>query len=473
MSKPNRPVYVIGVGSTAYIKPRGLYDYPELALEATTKALLDAGINYDDVEAAFAGYCYGDSTCGQRALYALGMTQIPVVNVNNNCSTGSSALWLARQMVASGLHDCALAVGFEKMAPGSLGSNFTSHTNPIDLTMMMTAETRGISIGPGAAQIFGNGGQEYVEKFGASWEDIAQIASKNHTHSVVNPYSQFRNGMSVEEVLKDKQVTDYMTRAMCCPTSDGSSAAVLASEEFVKKHNLQNQAIQIAAMAMHTDSPNLYKNKSSMELTGLDMTRKCAEDVYRDAGITPDDVKVIELHDCFAANELLVYDGLKLTSPGKAHEICRRGDNTYGGKWVINPSGGLESKGHPLGATGLGMTFYLVNQLRGWGGDMQVDACRPEKATPGGKGPYALLHNLGLGGAAVMAAFVRPSFYKQGGEDGRSRLGYNHGGEYRKVTPEDVAKVRSKTAYSPYAATPGMKLEKPKRRDAKPNRANL
>jgi len=447
---PSRKTYIIGVGKTKYEKPRNRIGYEELGLQAATKALLDAGINYDEVEQAYVGYVYGDSTCGQRALYALGMTQIPIINVNNNCSTGSSALYLANSMVQSGAVECAMALGFEKMNPGSLKNAFDDRTNPLDLTMATMANTVGTTAGPPAAQIFGNGGNEYCQKYGATWEDIGAIASKNHEHSTRNPYSQFTNAMPLDQVMKDKKVTNYLTRAMCCPTSDGGACTIVASEDFVKAHGLQNQAIEIAALAMTTDSPKLYE-KSSIELTGADMTRRAAKEAYKRANIQPGDsrLRVVECHDCFAANELLLYDSLGLAEPGKAHEMVRRGDNTYGGKYIVNPSGGLESKGHPLGATGLGNVFYLVTQLRGWAGPMQVKDIVPGEST---QDPHALMHNLGLGGSCVVGLFKRPAFYKEGGKDGRSRLGYNHGCECREPTKADVDKVKSKKAFSDFAS---------------------
>ncbi|GAA6012312.1 hypothetical protein JCM8202_003281 [Rhodotorula sphaerocarpa] len=448
-----RKAYVAGIGITAFAKPRNLIDYPELAVEAATKALLDAGINYDDVEQAFAGYVYGDSTCGQRALYALGLTSIPIINVNNNCSTGSSALWLARQAVEYGVSDCVMALGFEKMSPGSLQNAFNDRDAPLSKTVGLINDMGKMSIGPFAAQIFGNGGEEYCEKYeGATREHLAKIASKSHRHSVNNPYAQFRADMSVEQVLKDQKVTNFLTRAMCCPTSDGAGCAIVCSEAFVKRHGLENQAIEIVAQGMATDSARLFEDRSSIELAGVDMSRKAAKEAFGKAKITPQDVQVIELHDCFAANELMTYDAIGLTPPGKAHELVDRGDNTYGGKFVINPSGGLLSKGHPLGATGLGMAFYCCMQLRGWAGPMQDPRCVPDALEKEGKTAYTLAHNVGLGGSAVVTIFRRPDFFKTGGKpDGRDRLGYNHGCECKRVGMADVDKVKSRKAFSKWA----------------------
>lgn len=447
-----RKTFIVGVGMTAFSKPRNLIDYPELAVEAATKALLDAGIGYDLIEQAHCGYVYGDSTCGQRALYALGLTSIPIFNVNNNCSTGSSALYLAKKMVELGECEATMALGFEKMMPGSLNSMFEDRAPPLSKTIELTNEIVGIGRGPFAAQIFGNGAEEYCQKYGSTWEHVAAIAAKNHQHSTKNPYSQFRNGMTTAEVLADKKVTENLTRAMCCPTSDGAACAIIASEDFVIKHGLQNQAIEIVGQAVATDSVRLFDDRSAIELTGADMTRVSAKAAYKEAGITAADIRVIELHDCFAANELLTYDALGLTAPGRAHDLVDGKDFTYGGKYVINPSGGLESKGHPLGATGLGMAFYLVNQLRGWAGPMQDPECLPGVAESKGKQAYALAHNLGLGGSCVVTILKRPAFFKAGGADGRSRVGYNPGEECRSITQADVDLVKSVRASSDFAA---------------------
>ncbi|CAL1696639.1 unnamed protein product [Somion occarium] len=426
-----------------------------MGLEAATKALLDAGITYDAVEVAYVGYCYGDSTSGQRALYNLGLTGIPITNVNNNCSTGSTALYQANTLVKSGLVDCALALGFERMSRGSLSSNFPDRPSPGLVLAEASNEAEellstGTNFGPGAPRMFANAGQEHSDKYGSTVEHVAQIASKNHKHSVNNPYSQFRDGWSVEQVLNAPKVTKQLTKFMCSPTSDGAGCCVVASEEFVRKHGLENQAIEIVAQALTTDDPSTFESKSAMNVVGYNMTKACADKVFSQAGFKPgegrDQVGVVELHDCFASNELITYEALGLCAVGEAHKVVERGDNTYGGKYVVNPSGGLEAKGHPLGATGLGMHFYITMQLRGWAGPMQAPGLfdLPDK-----RGKYGLIHNIGLGGAVVCSLLRRPEFYKPGGKDGRDRLGYNHAHECRPVTLSDVDKVKS-TKSSPF-----------------------
>lgn len=387
---------MVGVGMTKFEKPgrRENFDYPDMALEAGTKALKDAGLSYDQIEQACVGYCYGDTTCGQRALYQLGMTGIPIYNVNNACATGSSALLLARQLIEGGNAECIMALGFEKMEPGSLGTKYTDRTSPMDKHVQLMAENFEISGAPLMPQMFGNAGIEHMKSYGTKPEHFAKIAWKNHKHSKNNPYSQFQEEYSLDQILKSPSVHGYLTKLQCCPTSDGSACAILASEDFVKRHGLQGQAVEIVAQFMSTDLPSTFKDQSCMKVVGYDMTKRAADQVYHKAGIRPDDVDVIELHDCFSANELITYEALGLCPPGKAGEFIDRGDNTYGGKFVINPSGGLISKGHPLGATGLAQCSELCWQLRGLADKRQVKGAK-----------LALQHNVGLGGAVVVTLY--------------------------------------------------------------------
>jgi sterol carrier protein 2 len=374
------------------------WDYPDMAKEAGSKALQDAGIPYADVEQACVGYCYGDSTCGERAVYGLGLTGIPIYNVNNNCSTGSTALFMAKQFVEGGIADCVLALGFEKMEKGSLGVKYSDRTNPLDRHFELMVSLREFAPAPGAAQFFGNAGREHMEKYGTKPEQFAKIGLKNHKHSVNNPYSQFRDEYSLEDILKAPMVYAPLTKLQCCPTSDGAGAAIVASEDFVKKHKLQKQAVEILGMAMATDLPSSFDEKSCIKLIGVDMTRKAAQQVYQQSGLGPENVDVIELHDCFSANELVTYEALGLCPEGKGGELIDSGAVTYGGKWVVNPSGGLISKGHPLGATGLAQCSELNWQLRGLSEKRQVQGAK-----------VALQHNLGLGGAAVVTMYRKAS----------------------------------------------------------------
>ena len=346
--------FVIGVGMTKFDKPGTKEgDYPDWAKEAGQAALSDAGVSYDEIEQAFVGYCYGDSTSGQRAVYGLGLTGIPVVNVNNNCSTGSSALYMARQSVRGGLADCALALGFEKMELGSLGIKFTDRTNPIDRHAEAMMQLRQPEASPPAPQMFGNAGREHMERHGSEPDHYAWIGWKNHHHSVNNPYAQFQQDYSMDEIKGAKMIHDPLTKLQCSPTSDGSGAAIVASEEFVDSHGLRDRAIEIAGQAMVTDLRSSFEDESCIKIVGYDMSREAANRAYEEAQAGPQEAQVVELHDCFSANELITYEALGLAEEGHGHELVENEDTTYGGRWVVNPSGGLISKGHPLGATGL------------------------------------------------------------------------------------------------------------------------
>ena len=395
-----RKVFVVGVGMTKFEKPGSReWDYPDMAKEAGTKALQDAGIPYSEVEQACIGYCYGDSTCGQRAVYELGLTGIPIYNVNNNCSTGSTALFMAKQFIEGSIADCVLALGFEKMEKGSLGVKYNDRTNPMDKHFMTMIELRGFAKAPGAPQAFGNAGREHMERYGTTAAQFAKIGHKNHKHSVNNPYSQFQTEYALDDILNAPMVYEPLTKLQCCPTSDGAAAAIVASEDFVRKHNLQSQAVEIIGMDMATDFASTFDEKSCIKMVGFDLTKAAAEKSYQQSGLGPENVDVVELHDCFSCNELLTYEALGLCAPGKGGELIDSGAVTYGGKWVVNPSGGLISKGHPLGATGLAQCSELNWQLRGSADKRQVKGAK-----------IALQHNLGLGGAAVVTMYRKGQF---------------------------------------------------------------
>ncbi|MFI1234703.1 lipid-transfer protein [Nocardia sp. XZ_19_231] len=390
-------VFVVGVGMTKFEKPGSLeWDYPEMAREAGTKALADAGIDYDQVEQAYVGYVYGESTSGQRAVYELGLTGIPVINVNNNCSTGSTALYLAAQAIRGGLAECTLALGFEKMQKGSLGSTYDDREQPMMKHLLALAELQEFAMPP-APYMFGAAGKEHMELYGTTAEQFAKIGVKNHKHSVNNPYAQFQKEYSLEEVLGAKQIYGPLTKLQCSPTSDGSGAVILANEDFVDRHNLADRAVEIVGQAMVTDLQTTFSTNSAINLVGADMSRTAARKVYEQAGIGPADIDVIELHDCFSTNELLTYEALGLCAPGEGGRLVDDNATTYGGQWVVNPSGGLISKGHPLGATGLAQCSELTWQLRGDADARQVADAR-----------IALQHNIGLGGAVVVTAY-RPA----------------------------------------------------------------
>ncbi len=223
-----RKVFVVGVGMTKFEKPFSKeWSYLHMVKEAGTKALNDAGLAYDFIEQACVGYCYGDSTSGQRAVYELGLTGIPIYNVNNNCATGSTALFMAKQFVEGGIADCVLAVGFEKMEKGALAVNSASAPNPLSRHLESMIRLSGQSDAPPAAQFFGNAGREHMEKYGTKPEHFAKIGLKNHRHSVNNPYAQFQNEYSLDEIQSSPMIYEPLTKLQCCPTSDGAAAAIL------------------------------------------------------------------------------------------------------------------------------------------------------------------------------------------------------------------------------------------------------
>lgn len=391
----NTKVVVAGVGMTPFVKPGENEPYTVMGARAVNMALQDAGLAFEDVQQAYAGYVYGDSTCGQRVLYQIGMTGIPVVNVNNNCSTGSSALFLARLAVQSGAVDCALAVGFEQMSPGALTEHWTDRPGPLDDFIAAADELADDPGVPMAVQMFGGAGIAYQEKFGTRDETFAKIRAKASKHAVHNERAIFRKEVSVDDVMNSPRVSKLLTRLQCCPPTCGAAAAIVCSETYARGRGI-DASVRISGQSMKTDFESTFGDKDMMRVVGYDMTAAAADEVYDQAGVGPEDIDVVELHDCFTSNELITYEGLALTAEGSAERFIWDGDNTYGGKVVTNPSGGLLSKGHPLGATGLAQCFELVRQLRGTMGSRQVPDAR-----------VALSHNLGLGGACVVTLYQR------------------------------------------------------------------
>lgn len=387
-------VFVVGVGMTKFAKPGDNDPYTEMGKQAIEQALKDAGISYDKIQQAYAGYVYGDSTCGQNVLYKVGMSGVPVVNVNNNCSTGSTALFLARQAVAAGVVDCALAVGFEQMRPGAIADVWTDRPSPFEAFDVKCEELVGHAEIPLALRYFGGAGKSHFEKFGTSMTDLARIRAKASRHAAKNPLALFRKELTPEDVLDAPVIwPGVMTRLMACPPTCGGAAAILVSEKFARENGLRTD-VKVAGQAMTTDTASTFDANDMMQLVGYDMTGAAAKDVCEQAGIGVEDVDVVELHDCFAHNEMITYEGLGLCPEGGAAKFIADGDNTYGGKVVTNPSGGLLSKGHPLGATGLAQCYELTHQLRGTAEDRQVEGART-----------ALQHNLGLGGACVVTMY--------------------------------------------------------------------
>lgn len=392
-----RKVFVIGVGMTKFIPPGkpGNPDYTHMARQAGLRALHDAGIQYSKIEQATCSYVYGDSCAGQRALYEIGLSGVPVFNVNNNCSSGSSAIYIGANMIRGGIHDCVMALGFEKMKKGSLQSVYSDRTDPLsEFTRVVKESGTYNEKMPFAPLYFGNAGMEHMKKHGTKEEHFVKVAYKNHLHSVNNPYSQFRDQYTMEQIQQSARVFGPLTKLQCCPTSDGAGCVILASEKFIKENGLEDQAVEVLGIVMESDRANSFHEKSMMNLVGYELTASAAKKLYQQTKIDPSQVQVCELHDCFSTNELITYEGLGLCPRGGAAKFIEENQNTYGGRVVVNPSGGLISKGHPLGATGMAQCCELVWQLRGMAQKRQVTNCQ-----------LALQHNLGLGGAVVVALY--------------------------------------------------------------------
>jgi acetyl-CoA acyltransferase len=394
-----RPVFVAGVGMTKFSKPgAGDRDYPDLVREAGGAALADAGIGYEQIEQVAAGYVYGDSCSGQRAVMELGLTGVPVYNLSNACASGSTALMLARQLVEGGLAEVVLAVGFEKMQRGSLSVGSVDRASPIEPHLAASRHGRPEADVPIALELFGNAGLEHMQRYGSTTEHFAMVGEKNHRHSSKNPHAQFQDVYTLEEILASPAYHGPLTKLQCSPTSDGAAAAVLMSEDAVDRFGLGAQAVEIVAQAMASDKLDSFEPPSAIHAAGSEVSRAAARQVYDASGIGPEDVQVIELHDCFSVNEVLTYEALGLAREGEGHLLIERGATTYGGTWVVNPSGGLISKGHPLGATGLAQCAELSWQLRGEADERQVEGAR-----------YALQHNLGTGSAGVVTLYRAPA----------------------------------------------------------------
>lgn len=390
-----RGAFVAGVGMVPFATPKNADPFDVMAEGAIKAALADAGIDYEKVQQVYAGYVYGESTSGQLAAYRVGMTGIPVINVNNNCSTGSTALWLARQAVDSGAADCVLAFGFEQMRPGALGAIWTDRPNPLDrLNDIVGAQRGDYASAPPAPRWFAIAADAYIEKYGATPEMFAAVSVKARKHAAHNPYAVFRDPVTVADVLDSPTICGMLTKLQCAPPTCGAAAAVICGEDFARKHGLSAD-VRIRAQAMTSDTPDaMERDRQGWAWTGI--VGAAARQVYEQAGVGPEDIPVVELHDCFTPNEVLTYEVLGLTPEGTSEKFIADGDNTYGGRVVTNPSGGLLSKGHPLGATGLAQCAELTWQLRGQAGPRQVDGVK-----------LALQHNVGGGSSVVITLYEK------------------------------------------------------------------
>jgi sterol carrier protein 2 len=386
--------YVTGIAMTPFAKPSLGRKYEEMVREAVLMALRDAGLSYDDIQEAYCSYVLGDTSCGQRALYGVGLTGIPIINVNNSCASGSSALYLARCAILSGQADCVLALGFEQMASGPLKLAFTDRASPTDVHESRITELKGPDFPLSTIGWFAAAAHDYMAATGMGADKFAQIAVKARRHAALNPNAVFRDLLSVEEIMASTMVVDPLTKFQCSPPTSGAAAAILCSPAFARKRGL-NTSVAIKGQTLATDMPGVFSG-NAMDVMGADMARKAVAGAYSEAGVGPEDIQVVEMHDCFTSNEVISYELLGLAKPLEAERMIVDGDNTFGGRYVINPSGGLIAKGHPIGATGLAQCFELVTHLRGQAGARQVEVAR-----------IGLQHNLGIGGACVVTVYER------------------------------------------------------------------
>lgn len=393
-----RGTVIGGVGMIPFRKPGQSESYDLMGAAAVRAALRDANLAYGDVQTAFAGYVYGDSCSGQAALYHVGITGIPIANVNNNCASGSTAFSLAVQAVGSGAADCALAVGFEEMAPGAIDMVFPQKTSPLARFDDTLADFMGLTPAelevPPAVRYFGCQIELLEKRLGVDEATEALVAVKARRHAAENPNAIFRTPLSVEEVLAQPKIFRGLRKLYACPPSCGAAAVVVCSETFARRRGV-DAAVVLVGQGWMSDRAE-YFTGDPLDFMFRALSRDAANAAYEAAGIGPRDVDVIELHDCFTSNELLTYLALGLCTEDELTGFVRDGGNTYGGRCVVNPSGGLLSKGHPLGATGLAQITELVQQLRGAAGVRQVPGART-----------ALQHNGGLGSAGFVHILQR------------------------------------------------------------------
>ncbi len=379
-----RDVAIVGVGMIKF----GRYPektVPELAAQAALLALKDAGMTMADIELLASGNLYqSNAMVGQRILQIIGQTGIPVVNVANACATGSTALREAYLAVASGAYDVAMAVGSEQMGKMGLLGVGGGGGDP-------AYSTEGV-VGSGLMPaVFGMAGVEHMRKYGTKFEHFAKISVKNHKHSTLNPYSQYQVEMSLEDVMNARMVAWPNTLYMCCPTGDGAAAAILCSMDKARQYT--TKPIKIAASVLTSD-PWTQRDLTLPDVNTL--TRNAAKEAYEKAGVGPEDLSQVELHDCFATAELIHYENLFLCGEGEAAKLVDEGATSLGGRIPVNVSGGLLSKGHPLGATGVANVVEIVWHLRGEAGARQVPDAK-----------VGLAHVIGLGSACTIHILQR------------------------------------------------------------------
>jgi len=396
-----RKVVICGVGMVPFKKPGQSDGYEVMGANAAHAALTDAGLTYDKVDQAFASYVYGDSCAGQAALYKVGITGVPITNVNNNCASGSTAFALAAQAVKFGVSECVMAVGFEQMNPGAIEMVFPDRTSPLQRHTDALADLMGLNEEernlPPAVMMFGCQAELLMNNYGVSEDALARITMKSRVHAKHNPMAIYRDALTQDDILAKPPIYRGLRKLFACPPSCGAASVIVCSEAFAKKHNLSIQ-VTLKGSGWCSDQAE-YFTGDPLDITFKGLSKHAAELAYADAGVGPEDIDVIELHDCFTSNEAITYGALGLCRDDEIEKFILEGNNTYGGKYVVCPSGGLLAKGHPLGATGLAQVTELVQQLRGQSGQRQVAGAR-----------LALQHNGGLGSAGFVNILEKVNF---------------------------------------------------------------
>ena len=370
-------VYIIGIDMIKF----GRFDGetpPSLAAQATLLALDDCGLGIADMQAVYSGNC-GETMVGQRMLQLIGQTSVPVVNVTNACATGATAFREAYIAIKAGMCDVALAVGSEKMERGMLvRKNRAGEAVP----------SEGLAGSGTMPAVFAEMGQEHARKYGTTPEQFAQVSVKNHFHSTLNPKAMYQRETPLDEVMESEMIAYPNTKLMCSVNVDGSAAAILCSEKKARELGMTDRAVRVCASALASDP---YSERNFVMPDVSTVTRIAAKSAYESAGLGPDDIDLIELHDCFATAELVHYENLGLCPDGEGGAFLDSGATTLGGKIPVNVSGGLLSKGHPLGATGIANIYEIVTHLRGAAKARQVEGAR-----------IGMTHVVGLGSACAV-----------------------------------------------------------------------
>jgi len=386
-------LWIIGVAMTRFMRYKDK-DLIDLGSEAATAALADAGLTIFDADILAAGCLYDTNGIGQRLQKQIGQTGIPVYNVTNACATGATAFRVAAMAIKAGEASIGLAVGLEQMGKvGLLGARPAQKDKPYEPSGRYGAVgpvegVLGTSLMPGT---FAQSGMEYAYLHdGVGFEQFAKVAEKNHAHSTLNPLAQYQKAFSLDEIMSAEMIAYPNTLLMCCPTGDGAAAAVLCSGERLASMpaEVRARAVKVSASVLTSDP---YVDGGSVQFDVNTLTRRAADEAYEQAGVGPHDLDLVELHDCFATAELRHYDNLRLCPEGGAGEWIDKGGPWRDGEIPVNVSGGLLSKGHPLGATGIANMYEVATHLRGEAGNRQIDDAK-----------VGLTHVIGLGSACAV-----------------------------------------------------------------------